>query len=188
MTRLALADVTCLRGGRMLFDGLSLTLEPNQAALVTGPNGVGKSSLLRIAAGLLTPAAGRVARNGDVALMAESAGLDGELPLADALGWWARIDGRAGAVPEALADVGLDTLGDVPVRLLSTGQRRRALIARTIASGAAIWLLDEPANGLDTGSLALLERLIARHRMGGGIVMVATHLPLELPGAVAVAL
>lgn len=172
----------------MLFEGVSLTLAAGAAARVTGPNGVGKSSLLRIAAGLLTPAAGHVARDGAIALMAEAGGLDGDLRLRDALGWWARIDGRGDAVDAAIADVGMTERADIPVRLLSTGQRRRALIGRTIASGAPIWLLDEPSNGLDTASVALLERLIARHRAGGGIVMIATHLPLAIDGAVEVAL
>ncbi|KQN24968.1 cytochrome C biogenesis protein CcmA [Sphingomonas sp. Leaf33] len=188
MSRLALVDLACTRGGRMLFEGLSLTLAAGDAALVTGPNGVGKSSLLRICAGLLTPAAGTVVRDGAVALMAEAAGLDGERALRDALGWWARIDGRSDAIDMAMADVGIADLADVPVRLLSTGQRRRAQIARTLANDAPIWLLDEPANGLDTASVALLERLIGRHRSGGGIVLVATHLPLALHGALEVAL
>lgn len=188
MSRLALADLACTRGGRLLFEGLSLTLAAGDAALVTGPNGVGKSSLLRICAGLLTPATGRVERDGAVALMPEAAGLDGERRLRDALGWWARIDGRGDALDTAMADVGIADLADIPVRLLSTGQRRRAQIARTLASGAPIWLLDEPANGLDTASVALLERLIDRHRAGGGIALIATHLPLALGGAVEVTL
>lgn len=188
MSRIALSDVACVRGGRMLFEGLSLALAAGAAARITGPNGVGKSSLLRIAAGLLTPAAGSVVRDGAVALMAEAGGLDEDLRLRDALAWWARIDGRGTAVDAAMADVGMAERADVPIRLLSTGQRRRALIARTIASGAPIWLLDEPANGLDTASVTLLERLIARHRAGGGIVLIATHLPLEIDGATEVAL
>ncbi|MFD1786076.1 heme ABC exporter ATP-binding protein CcmA [Sphingomonas floccifaciens] len=188
MNRLALDRIACMRGGRILFEGLSLDLNEGAGALVTGPNGTGKSSLLRIAAGLLTPAAGSVVRDGDAALMAEAAGLDPERPLREALGWWARIDGRRDAIEAAMADVGIADLADIPVRLLSTGQRRRAQIARTIAGGAPIWLLDEPANGLDAASVGLLEQLIARHRAGGGIVIVATHQPLGLDGAVEVTL
>ncbi|WP_333928906.1 ABC transporter ATP-binding protein [Sphingomonas sp. LR55] len=82
----------------------------------------------------------------------------------------------------------LDALADIPVRLLSTGQRRRASIARVAATGAPVWLLDEPANGLDLTSITRLEALIARHRSSGGIVLVATHLPLSLPGAREIAL
>ncbi len=181
MTGLALRDIACIRGGRLLFEGVSLRLAAGEAGLVSGPNGVGKSSLLRIAAGLLAPVAGTVEVEGARALMAEAAALDPELPLAGALRFWAALDGRADAVPEALAAVGLAAIGQVPVRLLSTGQRRRAALARVVASGAPIWLLDEPANGLDTASVTLLEDLIALHCAGGGIALVATHLPIVLP-------
>ena len=88
----------------------------------------------------------------------------------------------------ALRDLALDHLADVPVRILSTGQRRRIAMARVLAAGAALWLLDEPANGLDTDAVERLEALIARHRAGGGMVIVATHQPIALPGAVEIAL
>ncbi|MCH7860745.1 MAG: ATP-binding cassette domain-containing protein, partial [Proteobacteria bacterium] len=110
MTRLALRGVACLRGGRLLFEGLDLALAAGEAALVTGPNGAGKSSLIRIAAGLLAPAAGRVEGEGARALMAEALALDPELPLGAALRFWAGLDGRPDAVPEALAAVGLADL------------------------------------------------------------------------------
>ena len=188
---LAFRDVTCVRGGRTLFEGLSFAVEPGGAAVVTGPNGVGKSSMLRIAAGLLHPAAGAVDRQERVALLAEAAALDGERTVAAALGFWARLDASgdpAGRVAAALADVGLSALAEVPVRLLSTGQRRRAGLARVVASGAGLWLLDEPANGLDAASVVTLERLVARHRAGGGAVLVATHTALDLPTAEEIAL
>ena len=186
--RLRLDDVACVRGERRLFAGLSLTLGPGEAAVVTGPNGVGKSSLIRIAAGLLAPSAGRVEAQGGVALMAEAAALDAELPLARALAFWAGIDGAADRVAGALDAVALTPMADAPVRWLSTGQRKRATLARVIASGAGVWLLDEPANGLDTASVALLEALVAQHRAAGGVALVATHVPLGLPGAQALAL
>ena len=91
-------------------------------------------------------------------------------------------------MPRALDAVGLAHIAEVPVRLLSTGQRRRAALARVVASGAPVWLLDEPANGLDVASVAVLERLIAEHRAGGGTVLVATHTPIALPDAVEVIL
>ena len=93
MNSLVLRDVACLRGGRLLFEGLSLALEPGGAALVTGPNGAGKSSMIRVAAGLLAPAAGRVEGEGDRALLAETVALDPELPLGKALRVWAGLDG-----------------------------------------------------------------------------------------------
>lgn len=185
---LSFAGVTCVRGGRLLFGQLSFALAPGDAALVSGPNGTGKSSLIRIAAGLLPPAAGRVTGEGARALLAETAALDPELGLAAALRFWARIDGRGAAVEGALTAIGLAELAEVPVRLLSTGQRRRAAFARVLASGAPVWLLDEPANGLDSHSVQILERLIADHRSGGGIALVATHLPIALPDALEVRL
>lgn len=180
---LALEDVTCIRGGRVLFDGLSFVLAPGDAVRVTGANGAGKSSLLRIVAGLLSPASGVVTRKGAVALLAEQAALDGDATLAEAVGFWARIDGRADAVVGALDAVGLSAIADAPVRILSTGQRRRGGLARVVASGAPIWLLDEPTSGLDSPAVVLVETLIARHRAGGGIALVATHQPIDLPGA-----
>jgi heme exporter protein A len=181
VTRLALEQVACLRGGRLLFDDLSLALEPGEGLLVTGANGVGKSSLLRIAAGLLVPAAGRVVRDGAVALSAEAAALDEDRSLFAALGFWARLDGRDDeAVALALAAVGLAQLAEVPVRLLSTGQRRRATLARVIASGAGIWLLDEPASGLDAGALGELSAAMAGHLAGGGVIVAASHQPLGI--------
>lgn len=181
---LQLEDVAVARGGRVLAERLSVAFGAGDAALVTGPNGAGKSSLLRVMAGLLAPATGRVARDGPAALLTEAHALDPELPLARALGFWAAMDGGEAAL-DALE---LAHLQDVPVRLLSTGQRRRAGLARVVASAAALWLLDEPANGLDAGGVAVLERLMAAHRADGGAVVVASHTPIALPGAARVRL
>lgn len=186
MHGIAFQNVSCARGGRMLFEGLSFALTPGGAALVVGQNGVGKSSLIRVAAGLLPPASGRVEGEGARALLGDAVALDPELGLERALAFWARIDG--GDVSVALEAVNLAALAQVPVRLLSTGQRRRAGLARIVASKAPIWLLDEPANGLDDASVRLLERLIADHRAGGGIAIVATHLPIAVTGAQEIAL
>ena len=184
MTRLAFTGVGGARGGRALFADLSFALGPGDAAQVTGPNGAGKSTLVRIAAGLLAPDAGMVTREGEVALLTEAHALDPERRLGDALGFWAGLDRGAAA----LAAVGLTDLAAAPVRILSTGQRRRAGIARVVASGAPMWLLDEPANGLDDAGIGLLAGLIARHRAVGGLALVATHIPIDLPGAMEIVL
>jgi len=181
VTQLALEQVACFRGGRLLFQDLNLVLGPGEGMLVTGANGVGKSSLLRIAAGLLAPAAGSVVREGGVALSAEAAALDEDKSLFAALLFWARLDGRGDeAVALALAAMGLAQIAEVPIRLLSTGQRRRATLARVIASGAGIWLLDEPGSGLDAASLDELSGAMAGHLAGGGVILAASHQSLGL--------
>ena len=181
MSLLELRGIACVRGGRLLFEGLDLVLGPGAAALVTGPNGAGKSSLIRLAAGLLRAAAGEVRRSGGVALADEGLALDPKLSLARALRFWSRLDGSG---PErAMAAMGLAELADVPVRMLSTGQRKRAVLARVVASPAPLWLLDEPANGLDGDGQARLEAAMAVHRAGGGAILAASHQPLDLPGA-----
>jgi len=178
---LALHGVACLRGDRILFEALDLTLAAGEALVVTGPNGIGKSSLLRIAAGLLRASAGRVDRDVGAAWLGEATALDGERTLGEALGFWATLDGTT---PDAaMIAMGVEHLARVPVRYLSTGQRRRAAIARTIASGAQLWLLDEPANGLDVEGVERLGAAMAAHRAGGGAVLAATHLPLPLENA-----
>lgn len=178
---LRLSGIACARGGRLLFRGFDLDLAPGGSALLRGPNGVGKSSLMRICAGLLREAAGTVERQGRVALADERLALDMEQPLAKALSFWARLDGTdAAALDRAMTAMALTPLQDAPVRMLSTGQRKRAALARVIASGAPLWLLDEPGNGLDDASLALLERCIEAHLSNGGIVLAASHQPLPL--------
>lgn len=174
MSLLAFERVGCRRGGRILFDDLSLALGPGEAIRVTGANGVGKSSLLRLAAGLLAPFRGRVVRGVQAALADDAVALDRERTLGDALGWWAALDG----VAADLDSFGLADLASAPVRFLSTGQLRRARLARVAASGAPLWLLDEPLNGLDGASVRALAEAIEAHRAAGGAVLAASHASL----------
>ena len=164
-------DVTCRRGGRLLFEGVNLALGPGEALHLTGPNGSGKSSLIRLAAGLLRAESGRVERS-ELALADDALALDRELPLRRALEFW------GGNVDDAMGALDLARLAQVPVRLLSTGQAKRATLARVAASGAPLWLLDEPLNGLDGDGVARLEALVAAHLARGGAVLAASHGPL----------
>lgn len=177
--RLAAHDLACRRGDRILFRGLSLALGPGEALRVAGRNGIGKSSLIRILGGLLAPYAGTVDREGEAGLLDERPALDTHLPLARALQFWERLDGRPAP---AIDRLGLAPLADVPVRFLSTGQKKRAALARLMVQQASVWLLDEPLNGLDRDAAALVETLIAEHCTAGGLAVVASHQPIMLPG------
>ena len=187
MTGLRFENVACLRGGRLLFEKVSFMLGAGEAALVTGPNGAGKSSLLRVAAGLLEAVSGTVERGGTATLADENAALDRDLPLGRALAFWAALD-RSTSLDVAMEAMGLTHLTPVPVRMLSTGQRKRTALARVIASGAPIWLLDEPTNGLDAEAISRLEQACAAHQAQGGIVLAATHQPLGLTAPQQIAL
>lgn len=160
--------VALRRGGRLLFEGISFDLKPGERLQVTGPNGSGKSSLIRLAAGLLRAERGRVDRS-PLALADDLAALDRELPLGRALQFW-------NASPEkAMEALGLAHLGLVPVRLLSSGQLKRATLARVAASAAPLWLLDEPMNALDSDGAKKLGLLVERHLESGGAVLAASH-------------
>lgn len=178
--RLVAKDIACRRGDRLLFRGLSLECASGDAIHVAGANGIGKSSLIRILAGLLRPFAGEVQREGGIGLIDERLAIDEHLPLRDALGFWQRLDGvhDAGRAMELLQ---LGPLMDVPVRYLSTGQRKRVALARLLNAAPPIWLLDEPLNGLDDAARTSVEALVAQHCEGGGIAVVASHQPMALP-------
>ena len=181
--RLAALDLACRRGDRVLFRGLGFALGQGEALHLAGPNGVGKSSLIRILAGLLRPYAGSVEREGALALADERPALDGHLALGRALEFWRNFDRAEHATFDAAVEtLGLRDLLDVPVRYLSTGQRKRAALARTLLAGAPVWLLDEPLNGLDTATTAAVEGLVAAHIGQGGIAVIASHQPFALDG------
>lgn len=184
---LAADNLACRRGERLLFRRLSFTLAQGAACHVTGANGAGKTTLIRALAGLTTPYAGAVQRTGALALLDERSGLDPDLPLGKALAFWFGVDGcdQAAAVMTRLR---LDTLTEVPVRYLSTGQKKRAALARVRGQAAPIWLLDEPLSGLDTASQDLVGALVREHCQCGGIALIASHQPLDVPGMTAFAI
>jgi heme exporter protein A len=167
----------------VLFRGLSLALAGGEACQVAGANGIGKSSLLRILAGIAPAFAGTVESAGAIGLIDERPALDPHLPLGRALRFWAAMDGVGEAtLAETVDRLGLSGLMDVPVRYLSTGQKKRAALARLVGQAAPIWLLDEPLNGLDVDAVALVEEMAAQHCAAGGICLVASHQPFALPG------
>lgn len=176
---LAANDIACRRGERVLFDAVSMELSRGEALHVTGPNGCGKSSLIRILAGLLRPLDGSVNRKGTIGLVDERLALDEHMPLGRALAFWETLDGCT-ATARSIRAMQLEDLLDVPVRYLSTGQRKRAALARLINSDSAIWMLDEPLNGLDREARKQVENLTARHCQEGGIAVIASHQPFEL--------
>ncbi len=174
--RISLENVAVIRGNRLVWQRLSLSAAAGDILWIRGANGCGKSTLLRVIAGLLPVTAGTLHVEGTIALADDNPGLDVNRPLERALGFWATMDGAKGDLRhEALHAMDLIALADVPVRYLSSGQRRRATIARVIASGAPVWLLDEPYNGLDSANMARLDAVLLRHGASGGIAIVAAH-------------
>ncbi len=183
---LSVEAVSLTRGARMLFRELSARAEPGDFVVARGPNGSGKSSLLRLIAGLLRPHAGRVRLEGaeEASLATHYLGhldaLKGGLDAGAHARFWAELFGASAPQSRqaALARVGLVAIADLPARVLSQGQRRRLTLSRLLLAPRPLWLLDEPAAGLDASGKALLEALIAEHRAHGGIVVAALHEPL----------
>jgi heme exporter protein A len=178
--------LAAFRGEKLVFRDLDFTIPDGGALLFTGPNGSGKSTLLRVLAGLLRPAAGEVRWDGPVAYVGHLDAVKPALTTAENLRFAAAVGG--GDVGAALASVGLETLADLPARMLSGGQRRRLALARLTLSRAKLWLLDEPTLGLDDASVHRLGGVLATHRARGGIVAAATHLPLPMGDAAELAL
>jgi len=183
-------NLTCLRGGRTVFAGLSFAVGGGEALLVTGRNGAGKSSLLRMIAGLVHVAAGRLALDGGEAeaSIAEQAhylghqdALKASLSVGENLTFWIEyLGGSRTAVPAALEAVGLAPLAGLPAAYLSAGQRRRLSIARLAAVERPLWLLDEPTSALDAPSQERLAGLMRAHLGTGGMIVAATHGPIGL--------
>lgn len=181
---LILSDLTCRRGRRQLFAGLSFAVTPGEAVEVAGANGSGKTSLLRIVAGLRSPETGTVQWQGaapSLAYLAHEPGLKPDLTLRENLIFATRIAGQdASRVDAALQRVGLQSRTGLPVARLSAGQRQRAALARIWLSQARLWLLDEPCAHLDVAGRVQVESLLADHVRAGGMLLFTTHQALSL--------
>lgn len=186
-------DLSLTRGGRQLFSGLTVDLLFQGILLVTGPNGIGKSSLLQVMAGLLQPDTGTIGWPISTAevlglhYLGLDAGVKTRLTVAENLEFWRRVNGPTGlSVEAALERVGLGDLGGLDAGHLSAGQTRRLALARLLVTHRRVWLLDEPTTALDSEGKQLVGQLMVEHAMfSGGSVMAATHEPIpEAAGAV----
>lgn len=176
-TSIAMANLACMRSNRIIYQHISTDILPSQILWVKGRNGSGKSTLLRQISGLLPIISGQLDVTGDIALTDEKLTLDPNLPLEKALRFWADLDDSSlTALDDAMQMFDLVMLSNIPVRLLSTGQRKRANLARVFASEAHILCLDEPYNGLDLDNIAALDRAILRHKKSDGITIIASHI------------
>lgn len=181
--------LACNRGGRQVFSGLEFAVGGGEALLVTGRNGAGKSSLLRMLAGLVRVAGGELnlAGGDPEKTLPEQAhylghldALKPSLSVRENLDFWTRYLGGQGAPQTALATVGLAALADLPAAYLSAGQRRRLSLARLLSVLRPIWLLDEPVSALDREAQDMLAGLMQQHLAAGGMIVAATHGPIGL--------
>ncbi len=186
------------RGFATLFQGLGFALAAGEALVVSGPNGCGKTTLLRMLAGLSAPAEGEICWDGASvrpfdAKLREAVAFNGHLPALkdeltafENLAAWTTLENEradAQAIDRALADVALARRARIPARALSQGQRRRIGLARLSLSRRRLWILDEPLTALDSDGVEVLEMLLAAHLEGGGLVVAASHQALPVPTA-----
>jgi heme exporter protein A len=189
--QLSADNIACVRGGREVFAGVSFSVGGGEALLVTGRNGAGKSSLLRVIAGLVHLSGGRLDLDGGAdASIGEQAHYLGHqdavkpaLSVRENLSFWADYLGARGTPITALKTVGLDALAGLPAAYLSAGQKRRLSIARLLTVKRPIWLLDEPTSALDAPSQAMLAKVMQAHLRSRGLIIAATHGAIGLPRA-----
>ncbi|AUH65416.1 heme ABC exporter ATP-binding protein CcmA [Paracoccus zhejiangensis] len=183
MSLVAVRDLAVARGGMRAVEGVSFTLDKGEALILRGPNGVGKTTLLRTVAGLQPPVAGEVVMADDsVAYAAHADGLKSALSVTENLRFWARVFGRAD-INAAIAAMNLGGLVDRPAASLSAGQKRRLGLARLLVTGRPLWVLDEPTVSLDADSVGLFAAVVRAHLAGGGAALMATHIDLALDEA-----
>ncbi|MEZ5561749.1 MAG: heme ABC exporter ATP-binding protein CcmA [Gammaproteobacteria bacterium] len=188
--------LTLWRGANCLFDKLSFSAAPGGALLIRGPNGSGKTTLLRVIAGLTLPEEGEVQWNGAplssrdesgrhvMAYCGHATALKPDLTTLENLRFFARLSGYpTDRLGELLAASGLVACADLPARVLSAGQKRRAAFARVLMSGARLWLLDEPQTNLDSAGRRFLERMLQEHLAGSGTAVIVAHQPVDLGSA-----
>jgi heme exporter protein A len=185
-------DLACRRGDRVLFKGLNLVVRPGQVLWLRGANGRGKTSLLRLLAGLSTPEAGRITRAGELLYVAHANALKEDLTVLESLRFLARLQGRSAddaALLAALGHFGMGSRRNAPVRTLSQGQRRRVALSRLALTPApGLWVLDEPFDALDVEGIAALNAVLQSHAQRGGSVVLTSHQALTLAAPEPVAL
>ncbi len=192
MAEFAASELACVRGERLVFAGLACRVTGGGALVLRGANGSGKSSLLRLMAGLARPAHGLLSWNGEdvrddpeahrrrVHYVGHLDAVKPVLTVHEQLAGWGRLAGLSRrqadtGAGDALARFGIDHLADVPGRYLSAGQRRRVALARVLVAPASLWLLDEPRTALDADAVARLDRVMEAHRAAGGIIVLSLH-------------
>lgn len=189
--------LACIRGDKPLFSNLDFELSPGRALILRGANGSGKSSLMKIIAGLLRAQSGALLADGPdvlgqdvlndkdwisrhICYLAHKNGMKPEMTVGENLTFWARLEHHDGDIREQAQKLGIDHCLDLPVSYLSSGQARRAALTRILCHPANIWLLDEPTVGLDHNGVELLSGLMDDHLTNGGMIIAATHIELGL--------
>ena len=177
---LAVFDLDIARAGAPVLQGVSFDLRQGQALVLRGPNGIGKTTLLRTIAGLQPAASGRISVDDQaVAYAAHADGVKSTLSVAENLGFWASVFGTR-TVAEAIAAFDLAPIADRRAAHLSAGQKRRLGLARLLVTGRPIWALDEPTVSLDAAAVQMFARVISAHLSSGGSALIATHVDLGL--------